>query len=421
MIGLLSILIGLLARRDAPAILFGILCLFFVGYISYPLTGTLFNGFRAQYIIENVSFCAMLCVAMLIAMRISTLSRKWGVPFVSFGALMGVLSLIIHMLLPLGNLRMMTTYSQLISAYQWIVTAFIATAIYFAIKKGSKHVSPLLYGIVVFACALAMDRILPLHEPIFGGWFIEIASFVLVLSIGIVTASEVASKYRESAVMSERANSMERLYKSQNTHFQTLKQEMAQTKTMRHDMRHHLMIMDEYLRLQQYDKLDEFMREYRATVKDGELPDYCPIDVINILTYHYDTLAKQNGIVLDIRCDLKAADDLGYVNMSDADFCSLYSNLMENAVEACLRIKNGKKVIRVTIVRIDEDTLYIRVRNSASTVRQSDGQFHSSKQEDRIGYGLSSIRAIAEKYGGKAEFYWHQEQSEFESKVTVIS
>lgn len=420
-VGGLSVMVGLLSRRNSLALLFGLLCLFFVGYVSYPITGTLLTGSRLQYALENVSFCAMLGITMLTAMQVSGLPKKWGLPFVSFGGLMCAASVALHLLLPLGNLQTMLGYSRLISAYEWIAVGFIGAAVWYAIRKGVSHVTPLLYGVVIFTCALMTDRLLPVYEPIFIGWFIEVASFALVLCIGVATGQEVVAKYRESAVLAERANSMERLYKSQLSYFETLKQEMEQTKTLRHNLRHQLVMMDEYLQNGQYDKLEAYMKEYRVVSTGGQLREYCPIDVINTLTHHYHEAAKRSHIHFEFRCDLKVATDPSGTGMTDLDLCCLYANLMENAVEACQRISAGCTLIRVGVFRISPDILCIRVWNSAENICWNGKRFLSSKKNGQTGYGLLSVEAIAEKYGGKAEFRWDEVKKEFESKVTMMA
>jgi hypothetical protein len=415
---LLSVLVGLLARRDILALLFGSLSLFYVGYTSYPLARTLFTGFDAGYAMERFSFCAMLLAAMLLAVRVSGLPKKWGAPFVGFGFLMCAVSAVFHLLLPVASLGMMLAYSWLVSVAEWIAAGAIAGAVLYAVRKRAEHITPLLYGVAILVCALAMDRLLPLYEPILTGWFIELASFALVLSVGVVTGQDVAGRYRESAVMTERANSLERLYQSQRSPFETLNLEVNQPKTLRHDMRHHIAAMDEYLQSRQYDKLGEYMTEYRYALAGGELPEYCPIDVINILTRHFHAAARRSGIHLEIRCDLTASEEPGRTAMSNIDLCCLYSNIMENALEACLRISAGKRAVRAAIIRLAPDILDIRVLNTAAGVWQAGGRFLSSKQKGRS-YGLSSIEAIAAKYEGKAEFRWNAERMEFDSHITV--
>lgn len=418
-IGLLSVWVGLLIKNNHRTLLFGLLCLFFVGYTGYPLTKTIFTGFQPQYIIENLSFCVMLCLVMLLTKQICRLTDKWSWLFISCGPLICGLTILLHLFLPHSSLAIMLAYSGLISTYEWITAAFITITVLLTARKNTAKVTPLLYGIIIFDCTLILDRLLPLYEPIRFGWFIELASFVIILLMGVLIGQEVGDQYRERAVLSERAKGMERLYKSQLSHFHTLKQEIAQTKTLRHDMRHHLTVIDSYVKNQQYEKLGKYVQEYHDSASMGEIPDYCPIDVINVLTHHYAIIAQQNHIHLELRCDLAAAADPGHSGMSDSDLCCIYSNLIENAIEACMRIPNGPKTIRAAVFRTSSNTLHIRVWNTADNVRRIGSRFITSKGNGQTGYGLSSITAIAEKYGGSASFHWDLDKKEFESNVVV--
>lgn len=420
-IGLLSIMIGLMSHKNSLTLLFGFLCLFFVGYISYPITQTFFSGFRILYTLENLSFCVMLAIIILISINISKLPKRFSIPFLVLCGIMCASSVILHLLLPIGNLKIMMSYSWMISAYEWISAGFILFTIFYAIKKGIEHLTPILYGIVILICALIADRLLPVHEPIFTGWFIELASFALVLCIGLVIGYEVTRQYRENAVITERANSMERLYKSQLTYLETLKQRIDETKIMRHDIRHHLTVMDKYLHNKRYDKLEEYIKQYHIISTENDLAEYCPIDIINTLTHHYHTLAQQNNIHLDIRCNLKGMTDPSYTKMTDLDLCSLYANLLENAMESCKRAKISYKFIRIAIFRTAKSGLHIYIWNSAENIRQSGKTFLSSKKENQTGYGLTSVENIAKKYDGKAKFHWYKDRNEFETKVTVMA
>ena len=92
-------------------------------------------------------------------------------------------------------------------------------------------------GVLVLDCALIMDRLLTLFEPIRGSWVIEIASYALVIAVSVVISQEAAKKkFRKSAVLGERADSMERLSEMQQGYFAVLRQEMEGTRAAWHDM-----------------------------------------------------------------------------------------------------------------------------------------------------------------------------------------
>jgi sensor histidine kinase regulating citrate/malate metabolism len=83
------------------------------------------------------------------------------------------------------------------------------------------------------------------------------------------------------------------------------------------------------------------------------------------------------------------------------DLCVIVGNFLENAVEACRRMKRGNKFIRVRS-RIEGNTLSIVVNNSFDGLwMEEEGVYLSRKGADgtRKGVGLASVRAICDKYG----------------------
>ncbi len=420
-IGLLALFIGLQSRNNIPAILYGVLCLSFVGYVSYPITQILLSSIPLSYTLENVSFSAMLIIVMLITRRMCQLTSKWCLIFILFGAIICLTAASGPMLWKTGNLPLMLVYSYGITIYQWITALFITAATIYGVVKDRIHTKPLLYGILIFDTALITDRVLSLHEPIVTGWFIELASFILVCFIGITIGQETAFRYRETNILKERSDNMEKLYQRQQTYYNVLKQEVEESKRIRHDMRHHFNMIDGYVQNRQYDQLSSYVSEFKTSSIQKNSNEYCPIDVINILSHHYDTLCRENNIHLDIRYSLQTAKtDIKQVDMSDGDLCCLFSNLMENAVESCLRAEKRNHSIRVAIVRPGPSQLYIRVWNDTDgNIKANGNNYVSSKEKDRQGYGLISIRRIAEKYQGEAIFCWNKTKREFESKITL--
>ncbi|MDR0490109.1 MAG: GHKL domain-containing protein [Oscillospiraceae bacterium] len=412
-VALLSVLIGLLGKSGKLSILYALLCMCFVGYVSYPILKTFAGAFQPFYAIENTSFCAVLLLAMRIQYMICGQKDKWSRYFQYFGVLCCATAAILPFAAFLHSVPVMYEYSRLISAYEYVAAGYIT---FMAIRAFIKNTVPgltLLGGILIFDCALVMDRLLPLHEPIRTGWFTEIASFELVIAIGAVIGQEVAAKYRESAILIERANSMERLADMQKGYFAVLRQEMEETKAARHDVHHHFTVMKGFLQNKQFDKLADYIAEYRIPEYTSEPEAYSDNNVINILIHHYNMLCEQNHISLNVRCALTDP-----IRVSDTDMCGMLSNLLENAVEACLRIKTGWRAIRLGIMTVGD--FIINVENSTNdSVKQSGDTFLSSKGENRSGYGLASVLAIANRYGGRATFTWDREKRLFSSIVVL--
>jgi sensor histidine kinase regulating citrate/malate metabolism len=81
------------------------------------------------------------------------------------------------------------------------------------------------------------------------------------------------------------------------------------------------------------------------------------------------------------------------------DLCVIMGNLLENAVEACRYVE--EKFIKVRAV-VDGDFLTVVVENSFDGIWRYEGGVYMSRKEapETRGVGLSSVRAVCEKYGG---------------------
>lgn len=101
----------------------------------------------------------------------------------------------------------------------------------------------------------------------------------------------------------------------------------------------------------------------------------------------------------DIRLVVSAKTE----QVTDAELCVIFGNLLENALEACGRMTEGRKFLRLSST-VHLGTLIITMDNSFDgRVKQEDGKFRSSKRDD-FGVGLTSIQAVARKRGSDARF-----------------
>ena len=413
-IGALSLLVGILSKKNRIAMLYSLLCLFFIGYTSYPIVRSLFVGMYPFYAVENFSYCAMLTVIILLQRQVFETGKRWNRRLAGYGLFMCAASVALPILLTTGSLVVMGAYSILITAYEWLMAVYLTVTAVQALFRDKPYSKTLMGGILVLDAALVMDRLLPLHEPIVTGWFPELASFALVLCVGAVVGMEVAAKYRDNAVLMERSASMERLSQMHRANYDLLMGRVEEIKTSHHDFRHHMVMIRNLLENRDLDKLESYLSEIESTVRKVQPVSTSQNVVAGVLTGHYIQLAEKSGI--DMRTKLEIGCD---INISDADLCAILSNLLENAIEACQRQSDKKRFISLSIGQTGS-ILSIRMENSTDgMIRERYGAFLSSKAEGRKGYGLESVRAAAKRYGGDARFVYDNEKMVFCSSVLL--
>jgi len=171
-------------------------------------------------------------------------------------------------------------------------------------------------------------------------------------------------------------------------------------KAMRHDMRHQLTVIIGYNNTGEHDKLGAYLAELIASIPVNTERQLCANFAVNAVAAHYLGLAESEGVAVNAKLDIP--EDTGGVPAMD--LCVIIGNLLENAVEACRRMKHGSKNIRVRS-RTDGDSLTIVITNSFDGQwRMENSVFLSQKDGDKTkaheGVGLSSVKAVCEKHRG---------------------
>ena len=126
----------------------------------------------------------------------------------------------------------------------------------------------------------------------------------------------------------------------------------------------------------------------------------------------YNTAVSGN---IRFKTDIKINKDK--ITVERYDLSVALGNLLDNAVEACLKIgSNDDRFIDVNISN-DERALIINIVNSAPE-RSQNSSFKTDKSDKiRHGYGLGNVEWIAEKYGGS--FTAEQTGGKFEAIVIL--
>lgn len=162
----------------------------------------------------------------------------------------------------------------------------------------------------------------------------------------------------------------------------------------RHDYHNHLQAMKAYVKMGQYDRLEEYLGLLEQDLDHvNQLIETGNVNLDAILNSKI-SLAQKNGIEIDYQA--KCPETLA---VSDIDLCALIGNLLDNAVESCEKLTTEKPFIRLYIGVLKKQ-LYISVSNATNeTVRKMDSEYISQKRGNH-GHGLKRINLVVEKYGG---------------------
>lgn len=184
----------------------------------------------------------------------------------------------------------------------------------------------------------------------------------------------------------------------QRSRYDNLKNAIDETREARHDMRHHLNTMQILAERHEWERLAEYLADAQKNVPDIAL-QLCNNTAVDSVASHYGLLCRKSQIPFSFKFDLP--DKLP---VSEIDFCLVLSNLLENALEASLRIAPEKRCIKVQSHLHSENMVLLTVENAFSgKIDEKNGVFQSSKRAGD-GVGIQSVRRIADRNGGYSRF-----------------
>lgn len=158
---------------------------------------------------------------------------------------------------------------------------------YYSYQKESLTSPILLIGTVLFASSLTADRMYPSYEPIYGGWFQEIGTFLLVVSIGYELWQDLSKTYRAKLLLEEETHYLAKQIEIQKAHYQELTERIDESIRLRHDHRHHMQTVTTYL---QNNEREKHWNTWHNTQSKGSRKDVSYYAVICSRMRFYNTI-----------------------------------------------------------------------------------------------------------------------------------
>ena len=215
-------------------------------------------------------------------------------------------------------------------------------------------------------------------------FYLAFCTMILVLYVMILdgTLEAVSRKKTEEELLFAR-----QLIGKQREHYNRMLEHGEELRIIRHDFRHHihaLLYMDK-------DQQRKYLLDLNKELDTSKEQNYCENQAVNQILQEYGARCQENQIEFVATLDISA-----HIPIDDLTLCIVIGNLLENSMEACLKLKE-KRFIHLQ-ARWMQDHLMMLAENSYNgQIKESGGTLLSSKQDG--GLGLLSIRRILNRPG----------------------
>lgn len=214
----------------------------------------------------------------------------------------------------------------------------------------------------------------------------ELIMYLLVFILFYVFSKTTMEKTK----LTERNNILE----IQKSYTESLQSYIEYTAKARHDFKHSVSVMSRLADEGNLSALKDYIAQYENSLTVTAPVRICKSDALNALFNHYRQQAIENDVDINWRIDLPDKS-----RILDVDLCSIFGNILENAIDGCCTVEEGKRYFNLTS-EIKGDCLYIVSTNNYGKPLEMDGETYSSTKHQGKGIGLHSMKSITEVYDG---------------------
>ncbi len=189
------------------------------------------------------------------------------------------------------------------------------------------------------------------------------------------------------------------ILQQQAAQYQRLQKNMEDTRRARHDLRQHFIALRGCLDSGDLQAVSAYVSAHLQSLPSDSPQVYCKNLAVNAVLDYYAVLAGQQKI--DCKFSVQMDEE---TLIPEPEFCVLLGNLLENALEACAKIQ-GDRRLHAALRQLSKSRLMIVVENTSEPPQWEAGSLRSSKRPG-AGFGAQSVKMIAERYHGGAQFSW---------------
>jgi sensor histidine kinase YesM len=240
--------------------------------------------------------------------------------------------------------------------------------------------------------------------------YVKIPVMVVLMMIGEFSLIAVWKNYRNTLRKWQQSNVMEEQLKRMKRRYEEADAVYSNVRKAQHEMRNHMANIRGLVACGNYSDVDSYIEKMDEAVRKLDLKISTGSTLCDVIINDKASEAERLSIDFDVNFKYQENDFV-----STFDLGIILSNLLDNAIEACQKVDEGGRFVRLELSNKGKFIL-IKVENSydGNLVWNADGKLPvSSKLSEKMksrevnvsalsehGLGLKNVSELADKYFG---------------------
>lgn len=240
-----------------------------------------------------------------------------------------------------------------------------------------------------------------------------IVSCVLAL-IGSIAIFYFYDRYSQSVWRLQQQEIMITRLEMEERHYGRIEQVNQEHAAFLHDVRHYMKVIGEMAADNNDKAILQILSELQIKVSNTETEMLCQNHLLNAILNEKKKDAKRRGISVKIVVEPGFSVDA----IADIDLIVIISNLLDNAIEAAEKCRNGYMKVSLFPQNENHFSIIKIVNNYVGRIEAKEGRLRTDKADRaRHGFGLENVSDTVAKYGGYLQYFYRD--GEFTAVVII--
>ena len=234
----------------------------------------------------------------------------------------------------------------------------------------------------------------------------------VIMLVGVIAIFVFAGKTLQNQENQHNYTLLKEQAKSWVKQVEELSQNEKQISILRHDMRHKINIVSQLVKEGHYGEALNVLDNTDKELEKSRPEKYCENIYINSVLIMHRRTAENCRISISYNMDIPEAISVNVYELS-----VVVSNLIENAINACLKIPDREDRYIIVKARNTENNLVLEIVNSCIAKAETDKNGMPVTDREGHGIGVISVETFVNKYNGMLDFT--AEEDRFTARVLV--
>ncbi len=229
----------------------------------------------------------------------------------------------------------------------------------------------------------------------------DINIYIIISTVGLVFINVLVftlfSKLQNQLEIRRNADLLNTQMRLEKESFKRIEESYNRTRELRHDLKNHIFVLKGIAENGTKEEMLSYLEKMTDAVEEATYVSMSKNSAVDAILNEKLLYAQKNGI--STQFDVTPLEN---TKISAMDICTILSNALDNAVEACVKFENFSDRYIDVKIEDSENEMIIYVKNPSTEAPKHRAGAYISRKKDKEnhGLGLKSIKRTVDKNKG---------------------